>query len=110
MNETRTMTIVLTTVADDASADSMARVLIEERLAACVNRVAVESTYRWKNGIERGREVLLVIKSTDDLTGRLHARVATLGSYEVPEFVVLRPAEVAPAYLAWALDACGSTA
>ena len=57
--------LVLTTCGDDAAADALATALVEERLAACVNRVAgVASTYRWRGKIERERECLLLIKTT----------------------------------------------
>jgi periplasmic divalent cation tolerance protein len=103
----RKLIVALTTVADEATAESLARTLVEERLAACVNRVEVASTYRWKGSIERERELLLVIKSTADLVERLRERIRALHTYDVPEFVVLEAAAVGSDYLAWALSSCG---
>jgi periplasmic divalent cation tolerance protein len=103
---TRKLILVLTTVPDEAAGDALAETLVGEKLAACVNRLPVESTYRWQGAVESARETLLVIKSTSDLVERLRARVHALHSYEVPEFVVLDAAAVAPAYLQWALGAC----
>ena len=102
----RRLILALTTVGSNGEAESMARALVDERLAACVNRVAVISTYRWKDAVENDPETLLVIKSTADLVDRLRERVRALSSYEVPEFVVLEPREVSAAYLAWAVEAC----
>ena len=103
---TRKLILVLTTVPDEASAAALADALVQEKLAACVNRLPIESTYRWQGAVESAREVLLVVKSTSDLVDRLRERVHALHSYDVPEFVVLDTAAVAPAYLQWALASC----
>jgi periplasmic divalent cation tolerance protein len=102
----RKLILVLTTVPDEAAGDALAQTLVGEKLAACVNRFPVASTYRWEGAVENARETLLVIKSTSDLLDRLRERVLALHSYDVPEFVVLDAADVAPAYLKWALGAC----
>lgn len=102
----RSPVVVLTTVGDEHSATATARTLVEERLAACVNRVAVGSTYRWKGAVEEDDEQLLIIKTSDDVLVRLEARLAELSSYEVPEFVALQPSAMSEAYLGWLLAAC----
>ena len=102
----RSLAVVLTTVADEQAATATARLLVEERLAACVNLMPVASTYRWKGAVEQEVEHLLVIKTSDDLLARLERRLAELSSYEVPEFVALQPAATSEAYLAWLLEAC----
>ena len=57
--------LVLCTCPDEAAADRIAGALVEERLAACVNRLAgVVSTYRWEGEVRRGSESLLLIKTT----------------------------------------------
>lgn len=106
MNTNR-LIIALTTVADDTAARLLARTVVEERLAACVQRVAVDSTYEWQGCIEESPEVLLLIKSTAELIEPLKARVLTMHAYDVPEFVVLETDHVAQGYLTWALAACG---
>jgi periplasmic divalent cation tolerance protein len=98
--------IVLTT-AGVAEAERLAGALVDERLAACVNRVAVASTYRWRGGVENDDEVLLIIKTTDDLVEALAARLGELHSYEVAELVVLEPAAMGEDYLDWLLESCG---
>jgi periplasmic divalent cation tolerance protein len=108
--KTRTLIIALTTVADAESAKRLAHALVSEGLAACVNRVAVDSTYRWQGKIENDGEILCVIKSTNDLLDRLRERVLALHSYDVPEFVVLEPAAVSAPYLSWALESCAPPA
>ncbi|MFN3484494.1 MAG: divalent-cation tolerance protein CutA [Planctomycetota bacterium] len=95
-------TVTLVTCRDAAEARRIARALVRERLAACVNVVPqVTSVYAWKGRVEEGREALLVIKSRAALSRKLAARVKALHSYEVPEVVTLRIAGGLPAYLRW---------
>jgi periplasmic divalent cation tolerance protein len=94
--------IVLTTVGADADAASLARTLVEERLAACVNVLpAMTSIYRWKGAVEQDREQQLVIKTTGERVAALEARIRQLHSYEVPEFLVLPASGGSAAYLQW---------
>ena len=97
--------LVLTTVPDDASAETLARTLVDEKLAACVNVLPpMVSIYRWKGEIERSVERQLVIKTTRALVSALEARLRELHSYELPEFVVLSIDRGASAYLDWVRD------
>ena len=94
--------IVLTTVADNAHADALARQLVEERLAACVNlHPPMVSFYWWKGKVERDGERQMVIKTTRDRVEALQARLAQLHSYELPEFIVLSKLDPSAAYLTW---------
>ena len=96
--------IILTTMPDDERADTLARTLVDESLAACVNvHGAMTSTYRWKGAVERETERQVVIKSTRARLEALEARVRALHPYELPEFVVLS-AEASEAYAAWVND------
>ena len=93
--------IVLTTVGADADAAAIARTLVEERLAACVNLLPeMTSIYRWKGSVEQEREQQLVIKTAADRVEALRVRLRTLHPYELPEFVVLT-AGASEAYAAW---------
>ena len=96
--------VVLTTLGADADATTLARTLVDERLAACVNVLPpMISIYRWKGAIEQDREQQLVIKTTVDRVPALQARLAHLHPYELPEFLVLDAAAGA-AYGAWVND------
>ena len=93
--------VVLTTMPDDDRADSLARALVDERLAACVNvHGAMVSTYRWKDQVEREAERQVVIKTTRGRLAALEARLRALHPYQLPEFVVLS-AEASDAYAGW---------
>ena len=96
--------LILTTMPDDDRADALARTLVHERLAACVNvHAPMTSTYRWKGALEREAERQVVIKTTSDRRAALEARLRELHPYELPEFVVLS-AEASEAYAAWVND------
>ncbi len=96
--------LVLVTVSDRAEAERIARALVDERLAACVNLVpGLRSIYRWQDAIEESDEVLLLIKTRQQAVDALRERVHALHSYEVPEFLVLTVETGSEAYLAWVL-------
>jgi periplasmic divalent cation tolerance protein len=93
-------------VGSEDEAASIARALVEERLAACVNIVAAaRSIYRWRDQIEDERECLLLIKTRASLYAKVERRVREMHSYEVPEVVALPFAAVSRPYLEWLLDA-----
>ena len=95
------LVIVLTTITDEA-ADELARALVDERLAACVNiHTSMVSTYRWKGALERERERQVVIKTAADRLPALERRIRELHPYELPELIVLRPESASAAYEAW---------
>jgi periplasmic divalent cation tolerance protein len=96
--------IVLTTIGADADAAAIARTLVDERLAACVNVLPLmTSVYRWQGGVEHDREQQLVMKTSEDCLDRLEARVRELHPYELPEFLVLRASGGSAAYLDWVI-------
>ena len=97
--------IVLTTVADDGRAEELARQLVDERLAACVNLCApMTSFYRWKGNVERDAERQIVIKTLRERVPALEARLRQLHPYELPEFVVLAIDAGGADYLRWVED------
>ncbi len=84
--------VVLTTVPDAAVGARLARTLVEERLAACVNLVpGVQSFYRWQGQLEEAVELLLVVKTRADRSAALAARIQALHPYELPEVLELAP-------------------
>jgi len=94
--------LVLSTVPDNDSAELLARILVEERLAACVNvHGPMVSIYRWEGRIERDAERQVFIKTTRDRVTALEARLKELHSYEVPEFIVVPVDGGSADYLEW---------
>jgi periplasmic divalent cation tolerance protein len=94
--------LILCTCPDGESAARIARVLVEERLAACVNRVpGLTSVYRWQGEIHEDSEVLLLIKTRSELFESLRARLVALHPYDVPEVIALDIAAGHAPYLDW---------
>lgn len=94
--------IALSTCPDEATAKRIAEVLVEERLAACVNRVAgLHSTYFWDGRLQDEPEILLIIKTTAEQLPRLKERLRAIHPYEVPELIALPIVAGNEAYLEW---------
>src|SRR5687768_3512025 len=93
--------LVLTTFGA-GQAIAVARVLVEERLAACVNVLpAMTSVYRWDGAVQQDAEEQVVIKTSTDRLADLEARLRQLHSYELPEFLVITADAGSEAYLKW---------
>lgn len=87
---------------DAQAAERIARTLVDERLAACVNLLApCRSVYRWEGAVESAEEVPLLIKTTARCWEALQARYAQLHPYRVPELLAWPAARALPAYAAW---------
>ena len=87
-------------------APGIARALVEERLAACVNLIPnVQSIYFWQDQVVEDAETTLLIKTTSACHATLLERLTGLHPYTVPELVTLEPTHVSAAYEAWALAA-----
>jgi periplasmic divalent cation tolerance protein len=98
--------VVLVTAPDAAVGARLARTVVEERLAACVNLVpGVRSVYRWEGAVHEDDEVLLVIKTREDRIEALSRRVQELHPYEVPELLAVGVVGGSERYLAWLREA-----
>lgn len=94
--------VVYITAPGEEEAAVLARVLVEAKLAACVNMVSnVRSIYSWQGKIEDDRELLMIIKTQRHLFDRLAAKVREIHSYDVPEIIALPIVEGSPDYLRW---------
>ena len=94
--------VVLSTCDSEEQAALLARHLVEQRLAACVNILPhVRSIYRWNERVQDSGEWMLVIKSRRDLFVALRAEIEKMHSYEVPEMIALPVVEGSEAYLGW---------
>lgn len=94
--------IVLTTFPADGDAEALARTIVDERLAACVNLLPpMQSVYRWEGKVEQAAERQLVIKTMADRVEQLKARLTELHPYDVPEFLVIKVSDGSESYLRW---------
>lgn len=93
---------MLTTCPNLRAAKRIARVLVEERLATCVNIVPVaQSVYRWHGRIESAPEQLLIIKSPKRSYANIEKRLRVLHPYELPEVIAVPITTGLRDYLAW---------
>ena len=94
--------IALITAGSDEEATTIARALVDEHLAACVNIVPeVRSLFFWEGKTQDAREVLLICKSRRPLLDELINRVKSLHSYSVPEIIALPIVAGSRDYLEW---------
>ena len=94
--------LVLCACPDEPSADGIATMLVEERLAACVNRLPVAaSTYRWQGKVCRESEHLLLIKTTRDRFDALCERIVERHPHELPEILAVAVDRGLEGYLSW---------
>ncbi len=94
--------IALSTAGSVEDAERIARALVEQGVAACVNVVpGVVSVYRWKGKIERDGEALLVIKTLGERLEPLRAALLALHPYELPELVAIPVGDGHRPYLEW---------
>jgi periplasmic divalent cation tolerance protein len=100
--------LCLSTCPDAETAARIARALVEERLAACVNWVSgVDSTYRWEGRVVDEAEVLLLIKTTRERFDALRGRLLELHPYAVPELIALDVIDGFGPYLDWVAAEAG---
>jgi len=93
---------VVTTTARKEDAEAIARSLVEDRLAACVQLVGpVTSTYRWEGKIETGQEWQIWAKTGRTLYDRVEQAIRRLHPYEVPEILAVPVVAGSQGYLAW---------
>jgi periplasmic divalent cation tolerance protein len=96
------MYVVLTTTPNVEEAETLARKIIAEKLAACVQILpAMKSVYFWKDAVQSDEENLLLIKTLPEKFADLEKFIQSNHSYDTPEIVALRAAEVSESYLGW---------
>ena len=95
--------LVLVTCGKLPEARTIARSVVAKRLAACVNVLSapVFSVYRWQGRVERGKEWLLIMKTTSSRLRALENEVIRLHSYSLPEFLVVGVHGGSEGYLRW---------
>jgi periplasmic divalent cation tolerance protein len=93
--------MILTTAGSREEAEAIAKLLLEECLAACVNYFAIESLYRWRGAVQKDMEWQLIIKTNLALKPTIEARLLAMHSYELPEFIVIPFQGGSEAYFHW---------
>lgn len=107
MKATSKFAVVLVTAPDLKTARRLARLALEAKLIACANLVSkIESHYRWKGKLERGNEVLMVMKTTRPRLAALEKLILANHPYDTAEFIVLPLSTGAKRYLNWIVESC----
>ncbi len=100
--------VVFITAPNKETAAGIARALVGEMLAACINIIpGVRSIYSWQGKIEDEEEVVLIAKTKKELFSKLSGRVKELHPYQTPEIIALPIIEGSPEYISWLNDATG---
>jgi periplasmic divalent cation tolerance protein len=93
--------IIITTTAKKESANTLAKLLVEKRLAAGVQMFPIESVYFWRDEIHEENETILLIISESKLFNEISAAIKESHAYEVPEVVQIPITDGLPDYLKW---------
>ncbi|MBN2568346.1 MAG: divalent-cation tolerance protein CutA [Deltaproteobacteria bacterium] len=93
--------VILTTCANREEAEHLARLLVESRLAACVQMTGITSFYKWDGALNRDDEQLLLIKAPSASYGEIEAFISRNHSYDVPEIIQITVRAGSKAYLKW---------
>ncbi len=97
--------VVFVTAPDEEVAATIARSIVEERLAGCVNIIkGVRSIYSWEGRIEDDPEVLMIVKTKEALFESLKKRISDLHPYSVPEIISFKIDAGSEEYLNWLKD------
>ena len=93
--------VILTTCGDEEEAERLARLLIEKKLAACIQLTGVTSFYEWERKVNRDSEILLLIKTRSSLYEEIESVISENHSYELPEIIKLSIDNGLDGYLGW---------
>ena len=97
--------VIMVTASTRRECRRIARRLIEEKLAACVNITQpIQSVYRWEGKIDHSRELLMFIKTNRDLFPQIKAEISLIHSYHTPEIICLPIIDGSQNYLQWVSD------
>ena len=94
--------VVFSTAGSREEASKIAKALVEERLAACVNIIGpIQSVYRWEGKVDKAEEFLMVVKTTSVRSAEVISRIRELHSYDLPEAIEISITGGSPQYLTW---------
>lgn len=98
--------LAITTFPERQTAERIAKTLLSEGLAACVNITETDSHYHWEGKLEQSREAMALLKTTAHAWPRLQERLLALHPYELPELIAMPVEHGSPAYLSWVAQNC----
>lgn len=96
--------VVITTTGNEEGTEKIAKALLNEKLAACIQVTQIKSYYSWKENINIDDEYLLLIKCKANDYSDIENCIKSNHSYEIPEIIQLPISTGLPAYLGWIKD------
>lgn len=96
--------VIMTTVESPSQAETICNVLLEQRLAACIQEMPITSRYRWQGEVQRDAEILLLVKTSASAADAAMHVIETYHDYDTPEIIALPVTGGLPAYLQWLDD------
>lgn len=99
--------VIFCTCPDQKTADNITNLLLEKRLAACVNKVATTAHFIWQGSVDEANEILLVIKSSEVHFAELEKEIVAQHPYSVPEIIALPIVKGNQEYLQWMQQSLG---
>jgi len=104
MDKSPSHVMVWTTIDDEVAAERLAASLVEHSLAACVQRIPIQSIYRWKGEVENANEFLLIAKTKSELAPKVAEFIRGQHPYELPEIITVPIIGGLTPYLQWISD------
>jgi periplasmic divalent cation tolerance protein len=98
--------IVITTFSDDSNGKKIVDALIEQRLAACIQVIPMQSFYHWKGQVNCDEEKLMLIKTKRSLYEKVQDSIVANHDYDTPEIIQVSIQDGFPGYLNWIADEC----
>ena len=93
--------IIITTTETKENADAITQKLLHKNLAACIQSIQIESTYRWEGNVMTSKEIQLQIKTKASLFDEIKEQIRLLHTYDIPEIIMLPLLNANTAYLQW---------
>ena len=107
MSQSTEAIVVLMTAANGEEASRIAELLVNQKIAACVQILPeMQSVYVWNGAVQREKEILLLAKTTLTNFAKLEREVRAIHSYETPEIIALPVADASVPYLKWLMTSC----
>lgn len=102
----KTLSIVITTTDNKENADKITAHILDKKLAACIQRDTITSSYFWDHKICHDEEIRLIFKTPSQLVNSLMEEIKKIHNYETPEIIAFEVSNSSLDYASWAYEVC----